>query len=107
VKTLIIAREQPWTEGRVKLFSGKELISQENGGLKLVKVEPGASYPLHVHPDKTEYAYVLEGSPEFSVGDETHSSQPGEFVIFPANVKHAIRNKTRSGCVLLVGSIKV
>lgn len=47
----------------MKGFAGKELISLDAGGLKLIKIEPHANYPEHLHPDKTEYAYTLEGQP--------------------------------------------
>ena len=38
---------------------GKTLLDKENGGLKLVKVIPLVNYPIHQHPNKTEFIYVL------------------------------------------------
>ena len=98
--------ELDWNEGTVKGFFGKELILLENGGLKLIKVAPFASYPEHIHPDKTEYAYVLTGNPEIMINLEVSLGKKGDFFIFPSNTKHAIQNKTNSECILLIGSIK-
>jgi quercetin dioxygenase-like cupin family protein len=95
-----------WKEGKVKNFSGKELISLANGSLKLVKVAPLSSYPEHIHPDKTEYAFVLEGSPHFISDGKEFECSRGEFFIFHPNTKHAIHNKTNSGCILLIGAIR-
>ncbi|HUM97666.1 MAG TPA: cupin domain-containing protein [Chitinophagaceae bacterium] len=94
-----------WKEGKVKNFFGKELISLKNGTLKLIKVAPQASYPLHHHPDKTEYAYVLKGSPEFEISGEHFTGKPDEFFIFPQNENHTILNKTDETCLMLVGAI--
>lgn len=98
--------ELEWKEGRVKNFFGKELLTLANGALKLVKIKPFSSYPEHIHPDKTEYVYVLDGHPHFRIDPEEFSAGAGEFYIFPSNTKHAIHNKTNEECVLLVGSIK-
>jgi len=90
----------------VKGFAGKELISLDAGGLKLIKIEPHANYPEHLHPDKTEYAYTLEGQPEFTIDNEHYKSKPGDFFIFPQNIKHSISNPANIGCIILVGVLK-
>lgn len=95
-----------WQSGQVKGFSGKELLKLTNGGVKMLKVDPLASYPIHVHPDKTEYAFVVNGTPEFLIEDETCLAKSGDFFVFPNNSKHAIRNTTAFECYLLIGSIK-
>ncbi len=106
MKTRINIEDVTCIEGKVKGFFGKELISLTNGGLKLIKVVPLAIYPEHIHPDKTEYAYVLEGTPEFIINSERYLGETGDFFIFPFNTKHAIENNTNSECVLLIGSIQ-
>lgn len=95
-----------WTTGKVKGFYGKDFVNLEKGSVKLVKIDPFALYPVHVHPDKTEYAYVIEGNPEFEIEDQHYSSEPGDFFIFPIALKHAIKNKTDVECLLLIGAIK-
>jgi quercetin dioxygenase-like cupin family protein len=102
----IIHSELEWNEGRVKGFFGKDLLMLDNSSLKIVKVAPYATYPLHVHPDKTEYAYVLEGHPDMEIGPDHFSGGQGDFFIFPQQVQHSILNKTDKECLLLIGAIK-
>jgi len=95
-----------WKAAKVKGFFGKEFIKLEKGGVKLVRIDPLSNYPEHVHPNKTEYAYVITGSPDFEIDDHQYSSEPGDFFIFPVAKNHAIQNKTNLECVLLIGSIE-
>ena len=97
-----------WTIGKVKGFDRKELIDIDNGGVKLVKISPlsTSTYPDHVHPDKTEYAYIVEGNPEFVIDNQQYTSEPGDFFIFPTAKRHSITNKTEAECLLLIGAIK-
>ena len=94
-----------WKTGKIKGFSGKNLIDVKNGGLKMVKVDSFAAYPSHLHPNKTEFIYVLEGSPKIYIGDSNYSGEKGDFFILPNSVKHSITNPVDSECLLLVGSI--
>lgn len=48
--------------GAVKGVSGKGLIDLKNGGLKMIKLAAGANYPIHTHPQKTDYIFVLKGT---------------------------------------------
>lgn len=95
-----------WKTGKVKGFLAKELLNLENGSLKLISAEPGNSYPMHTHPDKTEFAYVLEGNPQFKIGSSTYESSPGDCFIFPQKEHHAIINHTGGNCLMLIGAIK-
>ncbi|MGZ3864272.1 MAG: cupin domain-containing protein [Bacteroidia bacterium] len=99
-------QELQWKEGNVKNFFGKELLSLGNGAIKLVRIAPSAHYPEHIHPDKTEYAYVLEGCPHFLIGPDEFAGKPHEFFVFPSNIRHAIQNRSDSECLLLVGAVK-
>ncbi|MBL4888283.1 MAG: cupin domain-containing protein [Flavobacteriaceae bacterium] len=94
-----------WKTGKVKGFSGKNLIDMENGGLKMVKVDSLATYPSHLHPKKTEFIYVLEGSPKIAIGENEYNGEKGDFFILPNLIKHSIANPVDSECLLLVGAI--
>ena len=94
-----------WVSGKVKGFRSKNLVDMENGGLKKVKIDPFATYPSHVHPTKTEYIYVLEGSPKISIGSENYNGEKGDFFILPTSIKHGIGNPNSVECILLVGAI--
>jgi quercetin dioxygenase-like cupin family protein len=95
-----------WENTKIKGFSSKQLIEMKNGGLKLIKVEPDSSYPLHNHPDKTEYIYVLEGVPEIIIGEDHYTGKKGEFFILNESVKHSIKNNDSNDCILLIGAIQ-
>ena len=41
-----------WTSGKVKGFFSKELLNLDAGNLKLIKIDPYAIYPGHIHPEK-------------------------------------------------------
>lgn len=106
MKNKIKPDQLDWATGKIKGFHGKQLIDTENGGIKLIKICPQSYYPEHMHPDKTEYAYVLEGNPVFEIDNISYTSEPGDFFIFPSKMQHAITNKTSTECLLLVGAIK-
>lgn len=95
-----------WTPGKVSGFSGKDLLTLEQATIKLVSVEPNAKYPEHIHPDKTEFAFVIEGNPEFIINQINYVSQVHDFFIFPQNLPHSIINNTNQPCLLLIGGIK-
>jgi quercetin dioxygenase-like cupin family protein len=95
-----------WTAGKVKGFSGKELISSDSASVKLIRIEPFSAYPQHVHPDRTEYAYVLKGKPGFNIDCTRSSGEIGDFFVFPVNQRHSIMNETDQDCVLLIWAIK-
>ena len=95
-----------WKTGKVDGFSAKNLIDLENGGLKMVKISPLATYPTHLHPSKTEFIYVLEGNPKIVIDEHNHNGEKGDFFILPNSIKHSIANPMDSECLLLVGAIK-
>ncbi|PHS53077.1 MAG: hypothetical protein COB01_05900 [Lutibacter sp.] len=94
-----------WVTGKIKGFSGKNLIELENGGLKMVKVDSFSSYPTHLHTKKTEFIYVLEGNPTMTIDDKNYNGEKSDFFILPHSIKHSIANPTDSECLLLVGAI--
>lgn len=95
-----------WASGNVKGFFAKQFIDLDNGTVKLVRVDAKADYPLHRHPDKTEYAFVVDGNLDFTIGNETYSGVSGDFFIFEKMTMHAIHNRTDKVGTLLIGAIK-
>ncbi|GAB1446111.1 hypothetical protein MASR2M41_18620 [Flammeovirgaceae bacterium] len=105
MKAKIKPESMEWAAGNVKGFYGKQLLAMDNGSVKLVRVDSQSNYPLHRHPDKAEYAYVVEGNLEFTIGDEIYDGGPGDFFIFQSMTVHAIHNRTNESGTLLVGAI--
>jgi mannose-6-phosphate isomerase-like protein (cupin superfamily) len=46
----------------------------------------------HIHQDKFDSFYILEGELEFTIGDDTVRVGPGSFVAAPPGVRHGFRN---------------
>jgi len=95
-----------WETTKIKGFHSKQLIDLQNAGVKLIKVEANSVYPLHNHPDKTEFIYVLNGLPEIIIGNDHHHGVKDDFFILPQAEHHSIINHSTSDCILLVGAIK-
>ena len=95
-----------WTSGKIPGFLGKDLLNTDQATIKLVKVEPHSKYPEHIHPDKTEFAFVIEGNPEFIINQINYVSEVHDFFIFPSNLPHSIINNTNQPCLLLIGGLK-
>jgi quercetin dioxygenase-like cupin family protein len=95
-----------WESMPVRGFEGKPLMEHLNGSLKIVKIQPGSNYPLHQHPDKTEFAYVIDGILEATIGDTTFTGKNGYFYQFPVGIKHALNNPTERETIVLIGSFK-
>lgn len=69
---------------------------EETGGqfdFMVTTVEPGPGVvPLHIHHENDETFYVLDGTLEARVGDETMRLEAGAFVMMPRGVPHTWRN---------------
>lgn len=57
-------------------------------------------YQSHMHPDMTEYWFVLDGKGQVTVGTETYDVEPGDLVITPPLTPHSA-----SGDVTILGVI--
>jgi quercetin dioxygenase-like cupin family protein len=96
----------PWTNLPIEGFEEKVLLSLQNGFFKMVKLEAGAVFPHHQHPDRTEFAYVVEGVLEATIGSEIYVGEKGMFFQFPVTVPHGLKNPSEEVTLLLIGGIK-
>jgi quercetin dioxygenase-like cupin family protein len=55
------------------------------------QIAPGDRIPLHEHPT-SEVIVVIDGSPEVTLGAETHTVGPGAVVFIPARTAHGTSN---------------
>jgi len=72
-----------------------KVMSEQTGGAYALleqQVPAGHGPPLHVHRHETEMFYILEGSFEFRVGDETIPAPAGTTVVGPRDIPHTFRN---------------
>ena len=69
---------------------------KDNDNIKLIKMDPGTSVPLHSHNGK-EYILVIDGS--FS--DENGEYKKGDMQINDQNIKHHPTACNKNGCVCI------
>jgi putative transcriptional regulator len=82
-----------------KIFKGfyeYSLNLSKKDNIKLIKMNPGTSVPLHSHNGK-EYILVLEGS----FNDEYGNYSKGSLQINDSNVKHTPIANDKNGCICL------
>jgi quercetin dioxygenase-like cupin family protein len=53
---------------------------------------PGSGPPPHLHEREEESFYILEGTLQFQVGDESVTAGAGAYVKTPRGVAHALKN---------------
>ena len=52
----------------------------------------GQEQPIHDHQDQDKFYFVLEGTGQFTVGDQTVPCSPGTLVLAPAGIDHGVHN---------------
>jgi len=68
-------------------------IARDEISLVEFELEPGFGGPdPHVHDDHIDSFYVLDGEPQFLLGDETVRLGPGSFVAAPIGFMHTFAN---------------
>ena len=79
-----------------KGFREFNLPLKDNDTIKLIKMDPGTSVPLHSHNGK-EYILVIDGS----FCDEYGEYKKGDMQINDQNIKHHPSASNTNGCVCL------
>lgn len=87
--------------GVLKWLSTPEVTGGERFSAGVVRLEPGKGHERHEHPDSDEILYVLSGSGEQELGDETREIEAGELVFVPEGVEHGTINTGWDPLVLL------
>jgi uncharacterized cupin superfamily protein len=65
-------------------------------------VEPsGGTGGTYTHGAEVEFALVLTGEIELTLGDQTHVLVEGDSITFPGNVSHGYRNRSPAFATLL------
>jgi len=98
-----IPGQDPRDQGTAKRLITKELVGSTDLRLGIGWLKPGEIHLLHHHPKASEFYYILEGSSEITVDDETQQVKSGSAIYIPAGAKHRIVNNTEEICVVLFG----
>jgi mannose-6-phosphate isomerase-like protein (cupin superfamily) len=83
----------------------KVLLSTEatGGAISVLMgwLKPGEGPGDHVHFNQEEIFFIVEGTYEMTVGDQTSTVGPGTIVFIPRNVVHRFKNVgDTTGCML-------
>jgi quercetin dioxygenase-like cupin family protein len=71
------------------------ITGEETGGAYFAMealVPPGGGPPPHIHRNEDETFYVVEGSCDFRLGDETITAGVGDFINIPRGSVHCFHN---------------
>lgn len=83
-----------WVLGH--LLDIKAAADQTQGAYSLVEVtvapSPAPGPPPHIHKSEEEAVFVLEGTVNVQIGDETVVGEPGAFVFLPRGTVHTFWN---------------
>jgi mannose-6-phosphate isomerase-like protein (cupin superfamily) len=64
--------------------------------------EPNQTQTAHAHEGSDKVYYVLQGSAEIRIGQETRVLGPGHAALAPSGVEHAVRNPSAERSTVLV-----
>jgi len=67
-------------------------IQQTDVLMGVLDLEAGGYYPLHFHPAPEIY-FILSGTAEWTVGDETFTAEPGMAIYHASNGPHRMVNR--------------
>jgi quercetin dioxygenase-like cupin family protein len=101
----ITLTDRPWTsseqypEALRRVYRYKALVGGRRPGvipqsdvlMGMLELAPRATYPAHKHPAPELY-YVMSGTAEWTVGDETFTAGPGTAIYHPPNTLHRMVN---------------
>ena len=82
----IAAETSTW--GSLRWLMNAKLDADSPLTVGIAEINPGQSNPLHLHGNSDEVIYVLSGSCEQRVGDETVILKAGDTLRIPAGVPH-------------------
>jgi mannose-6-phosphate isomerase-like protein (cupin superfamily) len=75
----------------------RELLAHRNSSIRRqslaeARLAVGSATVPHHHADTEEIYYILTGSADMTIGDETRGVGPGDAIAIPPGARHTIRN---------------
>lgn len=97
---IIKVKEQPVKETPHKV-DVRKLYDQDNAQAMHITLQPGESLKPHKTPVDV-FFYILEGTPDVTVGDEIVAVDKDSLVESPKDVVHCLSNNSGSAARILV-----
>ncbi|MGA2032254.1 MAG: cupin domain-containing protein [Thermoguttaceae bacterium] len=85
------APEEKTSWGSLRWLMTNKIDPQSNITLGIAELKPGKSNPVHVHDNCEEVIYILSGSCQQRVGEQTVVMKAGDTLHIPAGVPHTAR----------------
>ena len=79
----------------------RKLYDYDNAQAMHMTLQPGQSLIPHITPVDV-FFYILEGTPDVQVGDETITAEKDSVIESPKEIVHCISNKSNSIARILV-----
>lgn len=80
----------------------KASADQTAGTFEVFEVGGPGGPPLHIHRGRRELFYVIEGTFEFTLGEEVIEAKPGSVVLVPLDTRHAFKAEAGGKALLFV-----
>ena len=81
---------------KVNVLVGGDRLKSERMTVGLTEVPPETDMAPHVHHDKEEIIFVMEGYGEAIVDGSVEKLEPNTAVLFPTGLTHVVKNKGRN-----------
>jgi quercetin dioxygenase-like cupin family protein len=82
---------QKYSWGWIRWLMNSKLDPKSEMTFGVVQVNAGERNPLHQHPNCEELIYVLSGSCEHRLGDQTVTLKAGDVLRVPTGIPHAAK----------------
>jgi len=86
---------RPW--GRFRQFSQDELST-----VKIITVKAGEAFSLQYHKQRTEFWYIISGSPYVTIGKKKIKAKPGDEFLIKPKMQHRVMALRQSAVFLEV-----
>jgi mannose-6-phosphate isomerase-like protein (cupin superfamily) len=92
-------REARYVGGEVRVLAG---VEDTGDSLSVIEAHVGkGGPPLHIHEERDELLFVLEGTLTIRVGDTTYDAGPGAAAWIPHGTPHAFANPSEAPARLI------
>ena len=79
----------------------RRTFDSEHASVNEYRFAPGASFPLHLHPEE-QLTFVLEGEIELTAGTDTVRLRAGDWSVMSGGVEHGVTAGAEGARVLAV-----